>query len=96
MERNVLEVCPLWSFLTMVDHLYEHFRWSCTINEKGRYNAPNISEAGYRGGHVLSSPIVMLAITVLISIEMKPESIAGFEFLTGHIGRRRKGKEIDL
>jgi len=68
-----------------VDHLHEHFNWPCTINENGngRYNTPNIPEEGYRYGHVLSPPIFMLPITDLVSIEMKPDRIAEFEFPTG-------------
>jgi len=48
----------------------------------GHYNAPNIPEEGYRYGHVLSSPIFVLIVTAIISIEMKPESTAVFEFPT--------------
>ena len=44
---------------------------------------PNIPEEGYRYGHSLCSPIFMLTVNALISIEMKPESIAELEFLTG-------------
>jgi len=67
--------------------LHEHFQWPCTFNENGRYNAPNIPEEGYRYGHALSSPIFMLIVTAIISIEMKPESVAEFKFLQDDIGR---------
>ena len=53
---------------------------SGTINENGCYNAPNTPEDAYRYCHVLSSPIFMLTVTAIISIGMKPESIAEFEF----------------
>jgi L-fuconate dehydratase len=38
MERNVLE---------FVDHLHEHFKTPCTINQNGRYNVPLNPEEGY-------------------------------------------------
>jgi len=66
MERNVLEY---------VDHLHEHFKWPCTINENGRYNVPKVPEEGY-------------------SIEMKPESIARFEFPSGAYWRSRLEKDL--
>ena len=71
----------------MSDHLHEHFKWPCTTNENGRYSTPSIPEERYRYGHGLSSPIFMLTVNALISIEMKPESIAEFEFPTGSYWR---------
>ncbi|KAL5480675.1 hypothetical protein ACEPAI_9615 [Sanghuangporus weigelae] len=38
MERNVLE---------FVDHLHEHFKYPCKINERGRYVVPDKNEEGY-------------------------------------------------
>ncbi|KAF9051765.1 enolase C-terminal domain-like protein [Panaeolus papilionaceus] len=38
MERNVLE---------FVDHLHEHFVTPCSINDRGRYNVPDIPSEGY-------------------------------------------------
>lgn len=38
MTRNVLE---------FVDHLHEHFKYPCGINENGRYNVPDDSKEGY-------------------------------------------------
>ena len=63
-----------------VDHLHEHFKWPCTINENGRYNTPNIPKEWYRYGYALSSPIFTPTVSALFSIEMKPESIAECEF----------------
>jgi L-fuconate dehydratase len=37
-ERNVLE---------FVDHLHEHFKYPCSINQQGRYNVPDVNGEGY-------------------------------------------------
>jgi len=75
------------------------FKWPCTINENGSYNAPNIVEEGYRDGRVLASPIFVLIVTAINSIEMKPENTTEFEYPTGPICRtvsRKNRKKINL
>jgi len=89
-------LCGAYHYTKYVDHVHKHFKWPCTINENGRYNTPNIPEEGYMYGHALSSPIFMLTASVLISIEMKPESIAEFEFPIGRTVSRKTKIKIDL
>jgi len=49
--RQALSSSPLlWGAyhrIKYVDHLQEHFKLPCTINENGRYNVPNIPDEGY-------------------------------------------------
>ena len=88
-------LCDVHPRTKYVDHLHEHFRWPCTINENGRYNVPDAPEEGYRHDYSSCSPVFILILTAISSIEMKPESIAEFEFPIGAYwqSRLQEGKK---
>ena len=97
MERNVLEVGPLWLSLAMgVLIAVSSMSTICTNTSSGRVLSVRmgvIMSPIYQkkdiGTAILRIIFFLLIVAALASIEMKPESIAEFEFPSGSYWRRR-------